>query len=101
LLHDNEAYIIGELRNCVGRGDNYRADIATILTRRLINFTLNYAENNSITKKVTDRLIKLSTDEETLSNDLKFILVRDVLNGNKQKFQGILTNAEVLKMAMK
>lgn len=101
LLHDNESYIIGELRNCVGRGDNYRADIATILTRRLINFTLNYAENNSVTKKVTDRLIKLSTDEETLSNDLKFILVRDILNGNKQKFQGMMTNAEVLKMAMK
>jgi hypothetical protein len=101
LLHDNESYIIGELRNCVGRGDNYRADIATILTRRLINFTLNYAENNSLTKKVTDRLIKLSTDEETLSNDLKFILVRDILNGNKQKFQGMMTNADVLKMAMK
>jgi hypothetical protein len=101
LLHDNESYIIGELRNCVGRGDNYRADIATILTRRLINFTLNYAENNSVTKKVTDRLIKLSTDEETLSNDLKFILVRDILNGNKQKFQGMMTNADVLKMAMK
>jgi len=101
LLHDNESYIIGELRNCVGRGDNYRADIATILTRRLINFTLNYAENNSVTSKVTDRLIKLSTDEETLSNDLKFILVRDVLNGNKQKFQTLLTNPDVLKMAMK
>lgn len=101
LLHDNEAYIIGELRNCIGRGDNYRADIATILTRRLINYTINYAENNSVTKKVTDRLIKLSTDEETLSNDLKFILVRDILNANKQKFQGMMTNAEVLKMAMK
>lgn len=101
LLHDNEAYIIGELRNCTGRGDNYRADIATILTRRLINYTINYAENNSVTKKITDRLIKLSTDEETLSNDLKFILVRDILNANKQKFQGMMTNAEVLKMAMK
>jgi len=102
LLHDNEAYIIGELRNCIkGADGNYRADIATILTRRLINFTLNYAENNSVTKKITDRLIRISTDQDTFSNDLKFILVRDILNGNKQKFQGIMTNAEVLKMAMK
>ena len=102
LLHDNEAYIIGELRNCIkGVDGNYRADIATILTRRLINFTLNYAENNSVTKKITDRLIRISTDQDTFSNDLKFILVRDILNGNKQKFQGMMTNAEVLKMAMK
>lgn len=102
LLHDNEAYIIGELRNCIkGADGNYRADIATILTRRLINFTLNYAENNSVTKKITDRLIRISTDQDTFSNDLKFILVRDILNGNKQKFQGMMTNAEVLKMAMK
>jgi len=102
LLHDNEAYIIGELRNCIkGADGNYRADIATILTRRLINFTLNYAENNSVTKKITDRLIRISTDQDTFSNDLKFILVRDILNGNKQKFQGMMTNADVLKMAMK
>jgi len=102
LLHDNEAYIIGELRNCIkGADGNYRADIATILTRRLINFTLNYAENNSVTKKITDRLIRISTDQDTFSNDLKFILVRDILNANKQKFQGMMTNAEVLKMAMK
>jgi len=101
LLHDNEAYILGELRNCIGRDDNYRADIASILTTRIINFTINYSESNSITKKVIDRLIKLSTDEDTFTTDLKYHLVKKILNGNKQKFQGMMTNPEVIKMSMK
>jgi hypothetical protein len=101
LLHDNESYIIGELRNCIGRGNDYRADIASILTTRIINFTLNYAEKNSVTRAITDRLIKLSTDEETLTNDLKYVLVKKLLAGNKQKFQGMMNNTEIIKMAMK
>jgi len=101
LLHENEAYIIGELRNCIGRNDNYRADIASILTTRIINYTINYSETNSITKKIIDRLIKLSTDEDTLTNDLKYIIVKKILNANKQKFQGMMLNPEVIKMAMK
>jgi len=101
LLHDNEAYILGELRNCIGRDGNYRADIASILTTRIINFTINYSESNSITKKVIDRLIKLSTDEDTFTTDLKYHLVKKILNGNKQKFQGMMTNPEVIKMSMK
>jgi hypothetical protein len=101
LLHDNESYIIGELRNCVGRGNDYRADIASILTTRIINFTLNYAEKNSVTRAITERLIKLSTDPETLTYDLQFILVKKILAGNKQKFQGMLTNPEVIKMSLK
>ena len=101
MLHENEAYIIGELRNCIGRDDNYRADIASILTTRIINYTINYSETNSITKKIIDRLIKLSTDEDTLTNDLKYIIVKKILNANKQKFQGMMLNPEVIKMAMK
>jgi hypothetical protein len=71
------------------------------LSTRIINFTLNYAEKNSVTRAITDRLIKLSTDEETLTNDLKYVLVKKLLGGNKQKFQGMMNNAEVIKMAMK
>ena len=101
LLHDNETFILGELRNCIGRGNDYRADIASILTNRLINFTLLYSETNAIYQKQLDRLITLATDEETLTDDLKYVLIKKVLNGNKQKFQKLMTNADVMKIAMK
>lgn len=101
LLHDNEAYIMGELRNCIGRDNDYRADIASVLTTRLINFTVNYSESNTIYQKQIDRLIKLATDEDTLTNDLKYVMVKKILNGNKAKFQKMMMNEAVMKMAMK
>ena len=101
LLHDNQDYIIGELRNCIGHDNNYRADIASILTTRLINFTVNYSEKNTITQKNIDRLIKLGTDPDTFTDDLKYILIKRVLNGNKAKFQKLLMNEAVLKMSLK
>lgn len=100
LLHDNEAYIMGELNSCIGTDNNYRADIASVLATRLINFTCNYSDNNSINQKITDRLIRFSTDQ-IFTNDLKYIIVKQILNYNKQKFQKLMLNPDVLKMSMK
>ena len=101
LLNDSDSYVIGELRNCIGQGDNYRADIASILTTRIINFTIQYAETNPIDQKVIDRLIKLTTDADTFTDDLKYVLIKKILNGNKQKFQKLMLNTEVMKIAVK
>lgn len=100
LLHENEAHIIGELNSCIGVDNNYRADIASVLVTRLINYTLNYAENNTITPKINDRMIRFVTGD-VFTNDLKYIIVKKVINGNKQKFSKLMLNPEVIKMAMK
>jgi hypothetical protein len=100
LLHQNEAYILGELNSCIGVGHDYRADIASVLATRLINFTTNYAENHTITPAVTERLTKFCTGE-VFTNDLKYIIVKKVINANKAKFQKLMLNPEVVKMAMK
>lgn len=101
LLHANESFILGELRGCIGRDKDYRADIASILTTRLINYTINYAETNPITQANIDRLTKLMTDPDTLTDDLKYVLVKRVLNGNKAKFQKLMVNPDVIKMSLK
>jgi hypothetical protein len=100
LLHDNEAHVMGELAGCIGTGASYRADIASTLVTRLINFAVKYAEEHTVPQKTIDRLIKISTSE-TLTYDLKYHLVKKILNGNKQKFQGIMMNKDVVVMAMK
>lgn len=100
LLHNNEAHILGELTTCIGKDATYRADIASVLITRLINYTINYAESNSVTQGITDRLIALVT-APVFTEDLKYVLVKKVLNGNKQKFQKMMTNADVMKMSMK
>lgn len=101
LLHDNEAYIMGELRSTIGRDENYRADIASVIATRIINYSLFHAEKVGITQKEIDRLVRLVTDQETFANDIKYHMVKKLLNGEKQKFQKMMVSPEVIKMASK
>ena len=100
LTHENESYILGELRGCIGKDDAYRADIASTLATRLANFSVVYSKENTITQKLTDRLIALCT-KDYFTNDLKYLIVRTIFNGNKQKFNKMMMNPEIIKMTMK
>lgn len=101
ITNDNDSYVLGALRDCIGREDAYRADIASVLMTRIINFTLHYAQKNVIGPKITARITKLATDEDTFNNDLKYILVKKLVNGNKTKFQKLLTDPKLIEMAIK
>lgn len=100
LTHDNEQYILGELSGCIGKDDNYRADIASTLATRLANFAVVYAKDNTISQKITDRLETLCT-KEYFTNDLKYLVVRTIFNGNKQKFNKLMMKPEIIKMTVK
>ena len=100
LTHENESYILGELRGCIGKDDAYRADIASTLATRLGNYAVVYSKENTITQKLTDRLIALCT-KDYFTNDLKYLIVRTIFNGNKQKFNKMMMNPEIIKMTMK
>ena len=100
LTHDNEQYIIGELTSCVGKGDSYRADIASTLATRLANYSVVYSKENTISQKITDRLEMLCTKDH-FTNDLKYLIVRTIFNGNKSKFNKLMMKPEIIKMTMK
>jgi hypothetical protein len=100
LTHDNESYILGELRGCVGKDDTYRADIASTLATRLGNYAVVYSKENTVTQKITDRLISLCT-KDYFTNDLKYLIVRTIFNGNKSKFSKMMMNPDIIKMTMK
>jgi len=100
LTHDNEQYILGELTGCVGKDDDYRADIASTLATRLANYAVVYSKDNTISQKITDRLESLCTKEH-FTNDLKYLIVRTIFNGNKQKFNKLMMKPEIIKMTVK
>tara|TARA_B100001778_G_C18603894_1_gene638692 strand:- start:4365 stop:5630 length:1266 start_codon:yes stop_codon:yes gene_type:complete len=100
LTHDNEQYILGELTSCVGKGDTYRADIASTLATRLANYSVVYSKENTITQKITERLETLCT-KDYFTNDLKYLVVRTIFNGNKSKFNKLMMKPEIIKMTMK
>ena len=100
LTHDNEQHILGELRSCVGKDDTYRADIASTLATRLANYSVVYSKENTVSQKITDRLIALCT-KDYFTDDLKYLVVRTTFNGNKSKFNKMMMNPEIIKMTVK
>lgn len=101
LIHENEQYILGELKSCIGKDDDYRADIASTLATRLANFAVVYSKTNTINSKITDRLEILCTSEDYFTSDLKYLTVRTLFNGNKAKFNKLMMKPEILKMTTK
>ena len=100
LTHDGEQYIFNELRSCIGKDDTYRADIASTLATRLVNYAVVYSQDNTINQKVTDRLKALCT-KDYFTNDLKYLIVRTIFNGNKKKFNKLMMIPEIVQMTMK
>jgi len=100
LMHVDQAYVKGELTTCVGKGDDYRADIASTLATRLANYAVVYSKDNTINQKITDRLIMLCTHDH-FTNDLKYLIVRTIFSGNKQKFNKMMMNPDIIKMTVK
>lgn len=100
ILHDNEDYIVGALKSTIGRGDDYRADIASIMSTRIVNFALSHFKANPMKNEVIKRFEKLVVDE-IFAIDLKYMIVRNLINGNKQKFQKLMLNDKVMEYTIR
>ena len=101
MTNTSEAYVVGALNGAVGTGDDFRADISSIITTRLINYSLKYASEHAISDAMINRLVKLTTDCDAFTTDLKYYMVKEILAGNKPKFARLMQNANVIKMAVK
>jgi hypothetical protein len=101
LTNANEAYVVGALNSAVGSGDNFRADIASVIATRVVNYSLTHAESNPVTDPMVQRLVKLTTDCDAFTDDLRYYMVKEIVNGNKIKFAKLMMNNAVVKMAVK
>lgn len=101
LLDPNETSVFNKLTASIGKGDNYRADIASTLTTRLINFTTKYAEENKVEQPIIDRLVKFCTNSEIFTDDLKYLIVKKVYNANTAKFKALMNNIDIQKISVK
>jgi hypothetical protein len=89
------------LTAAVGKDDDFRADISSVIATRLINYSLVYSETNSISPSMVQRLIKLTTDCDAFTDDLRYYMIKEIVNGNKVKFAPLMMNQNVVKMAVK
>jgi hypothetical protein len=101
ILEKDEQYVLNTLINAVGQDDDFRADISSVIATRVINYSLALAEKGVVGQPIIDRLSLLSTECDAFTDDLKYYMVKEIVNGNKPKFQKMMMNQKVVKMAVK
>jgi hypothetical protein len=101
ILTKDETYVLGALTSAVGKDDDFRADLSSVIATRLINYSLVYAETKPVPDTMINRLVKLTTNCDAFTNDLRYYIIKEVVNGNKNKFGKLMMNTEVVKMAVK
>tara|TARA_R100000951_G_scaffold116176_1_gene126888 strand:+ start:8203 stop:9381 length:1179 start_codon:yes stop_codon:yes gene_type:complete len=100
IVHGDEKVVLPALRECIGSGDNYRADIASLLATRIANFSVAFSKTDTVNPKMQQRLITLCTSSY-FTDDLKYLVVRTIFNGNKSKFNQMMMNPSIIKMTIK
>lgn len=101
ILEKDWKTVKSELLDACGKDKTYRPDIASIITTRVINYSLFYAEKNTVDQKMIDRITSLSTDDDVLAPDLKYFVIKQLLGKNKAKFQKLMLHPSVIKMTVK
>jgi hypothetical protein len=96
----DEAYVIGALTAAVGKDDSFRADISSVIATRLINYSLTFADSKPVPDAMINRIVKLTTDCDAFTNDLRYYMVKEIVNGNKNKFSKLMMNTNVVKMTV-
>jgi hypothetical protein len=101
LTHESEDYVLGQLKSAIGRDEDYRADIASTVATRIINYSLVLAENvKSVEKSLIDRITKIIT-EDIFTNDIRYNVVKQIYNGNTNAFKLMTLNQNLIKYIMK
>jgi len=100
ILTKDEAYVKGAIVASVGQGDDFRADLSSVIATRVINYALTIAEKGGVPQAMIDRLAKVTTDFDGFTNDLRYYMVKEIVNGNKVKFAKLMQDTNVVKMAI-
>ena len=101
ILTKDETYVMSSLKSAVGEDENFRGDISSVIATRIINYSLFHAEKNSVSDAMVNRLIKLTTDCDSFNDDVRYFMMKEIVNGNKLKFSKLMMNADVVKMVVK
>jgi nucleoside-triphosphatase THEP1 len=100
ILTKDEAYVKGAIVSSVGQGDDFRADLSSVIATRVINYALTVADKGGVPKAIIERLAKVTTEFDGFTNDLRYYMVKEIVNGNKVKFAALMQDTNVVKMAI-
>jgi hypothetical protein len=100
LTHESDEYILNTLKGIIGKDSKYRADLASIISTRIINYSIFHAKENKIEKSFIDRLALL-INEDLFTMDLKYSTVKSIYNGDSASFKSLMLNKTLLTFLTK
>jgi hypothetical protein len=100
IMNQDEQYVLNTLKSLTGKEDKYRADIASTLSTRIINFLDLFAKNNPVDKPITERLSKI-VNEKIFTTDICYNMVKSVYNNNPSKFKTMMMDKSLVEFIMK
>ena len=100
VIEQDEKYVLNTLKSIVGKDDNYRADLASTLSTRIVNYLDLFSKENPIEKTVVDRISKI-VNEKIFVNDICYNMVRSIYNNNPSKFKTMMMNKDLVQYIMK
>jgi hypothetical protein len=100
IVNNSEEYVLKTLKELIGDSDKYRADIATTISTRFVNYLSKYASENKVEKDLIER-IKAIVKSEIFTTDITFNMVKGIFNADQKKFQMLLLDKDLAKMVLK
>lgn len=107
-LIDPEELVLGKwesvkrkLQDQLYDDDNYRADIANVITTRFINFSSNWIEKGNDIMVIVNRILEIiENDKMLLSEDLLFSLVKTLNINYPSKCSRLILNPKIARKLM-
>jgi len=100
IINNSEDHVLKTLKELIGDSDKYRADIATTISTRFVNYLGKYAAENKVEKDLIGR-IKALVKSDIFTTDICFNMVKGIFNADQKKFQMMLMDKELSKMVLK
>jgi len=100
IINNSEDHVLKTLKELIGDEDRYRADIATTVSTRFVNYLGKYVTDNKVEKDLIGR-IKALVKSDIFTTDICFNMVKGIYNCDQKKFQIMLMDKELATMVLK
>jgi len=100
MVNNSEEHVLKTLKELIGDDDKYRADIATTISTRFVNYLGKYATEHKVEKNLIGR-IKALVNSEIFTTDITFNMVKGIYNADQKKFQLLLLDKDLAKIVLK
>jgi hypothetical protein len=101
IMTKDEKAVFEILESIVGKDDEFRADLSSVMATRVVNYCLTKAKTQGVPDSMINRLAKITTTCTAFTDDLKYYISKELLGGNKTKFAKLMLDPKVANMVIK